>query len=278
MDNRNIGTAKGPSSEMLARFEPARRDSARSSPPPAPASQAEAIVQAFNSWAFKREQPDSAEKLKRLALLAIEQAAPLGFVLYWGRGPRADVAAPERRCLEYLTALIRRVETRHAPGAEVTLICTDTHARLNGYGALSTQHYFAQVTAEAGLHGFKTCFLSDLVRWAEDRIDETRALEPPPQDTLAGLAASAAKWYRGDGSVEEGARRYYSANMIERQAVEAAFPRAVFVTFNGSDLRPLFPENMPVFYMYSLRRGMAVKPWFMAEEEEFDDARREAVP
>jgi hypothetical protein len=57
-------------------------------------------------------------------------------------------------------------------------------------------------------------------------------------------------------------------NLFEKQAVEAAFPDAIFVTFNGSDLRPLFPERMPIFYMYSVRRGVAVKPWFMPAEVE----------
>jgi hypothetical protein len=51
--------------------------------------------------------------------------------------------------------------------------------------------------------------------------------------------------------------------MIEKRAVEFAFPRAIFVTFNGSEYRCLFPEHMPIFYMYSLRRGMGVKPWFL---------------
>ena len=32
---------------------------------------------------------------------------------------------------------------------------------------------------------------------------------------------------------------------------------------NGSELRSLFPERLPVFYMYSLRRGTCVKPWFL---------------
>ena len=274
MSDRPIGASLCEQAETRG---PARR-SARSALPPSLDSQAEALVQAFNSWAFKREQPDSAEKLRRLAFLAVEKATPLAFVLYWGRGPRADVAAPERQCLDYLTALVGRVEARHPPGAQLTLICTDTHARLNGYGSLSTQRYFRQVTAAAGLHGFKTCFLSDLVTWAQDRIDETQAQAQAPQDTLEGLTASAAKWYRGAASIEEGARRYFSANMIERQAVEVAFPHAVFVTFNGSEQRPLFPETMPVFYMYSVRRGVAVKPWFMAEESIFDDQRRAAAP
>ena len=250
--------------ERSLEFDAPRRGG-RSSPPP-PAVQAEALVQTFNSWAFKREQPDNSEKLKAAAAHAIHTETALGFVLYWGRGPRGDVGGPERRCLDYLSALTGRVMARHAPGAEMTLICTDTHAELNGYSPLSTRRYFAQVTAEAERHGFRTCFLSDLVQWAEDRIDEGRASELPSDETLRRLEGSAAKWYRGGGSIKDGARRYFRANMIERQAVESAFPNAIFVTFNGSDQRPLFPESMPIFYMYSVRRGVAVKPWFMADE------------
>lgn len=227
---------------------------------------AEALVQSFNSWAFKREQPDELGRLKRLAAMAIENETPLAFVLFWGRGPRVDVAAPERQCLDFLASLARRVRSMHAPGAELTLICTDTHAELNGHSRLSTRRYFAQVERAAGEHGFRTCFLSDLVAWAEERIDAARALERPAPELLRDLTASAGKWYGGGRPPEEGARLYYRANMIEKQAVEAAFPDAIFVTFNGSNLRPLFPDRMPIFYMYSVRRGVAVKPWFMPAE------------
>ena len=47
---------------------------------------------------------------------------------------------------------------------------------------------------------------------------------------------------------------------------ELAFPNAVFITFNGSEFRCLFPDRMPIFYMYSLKRGVAVKPWFLPDE------------
>jgi hypothetical protein len=229
---------------------------------------AESLVQSFNSWAFKREQPDDLERLRRVAQAAIERVSPLVFVLYWGRGPRTHVAAPERQCLDFLASLTRRVRHLHGPGADVAIICTDTHAELNGHAALLTRSYFAEVEREAAERGFRTCFLSDLVAWAKDRIDEGRALERPSPDILRDLTASAAKWYAGARSVEDGARLYYRANMIEKQAVEAAFPNAIFVTFNGSDFRPLFPDNMPIFYMYSLRRGVAIKPWFMTAEGE----------
>jgi hypothetical protein len=74
------------------------------------------------------------------------------------------------------------------------------------------------------------------------------------------------KWYRGEGTCEQGAAKYYRMNMVERRAVELAFPRSIFITFNGSKLRGLLPERLPIFHMYSLRRGVAVKPWFLPAE------------
>jgi hypothetical protein len=50
---------------------------------------------------------------------------------------------------------------------------------------------------------------------------------------------------------------------VEKRAVEIAFPHSIFITFNGSRLRALFPKHLPIFYMYSLRRGVSVKPWFL---------------
>jgi len=61
----------------------------------------------------------------------------------------------------------------------------------------------------------------------------------------------------------EGARRYLEMNMLESRAVETRFPEAIFVTFSSSRLRDMFPRNLPVFYMYSLRRGFSSKPWFL---------------
>jgi hypothetical protein len=40
------------------------------------------------------------------------------------------------------------------------------------------------------------------------------------------------------------------------------FPHSIFITFNGGKLRCLFPTRLPIFYMYSLRRGVSIKPWF----------------
>ncbi len=45
--------------------------------------------------------------------------------------------------------------------------------------------------------------------------------------------------------------------------MERAFSRSIFVTFNGSPLRRLFPDGLPIFYMFSFRHGISDKPWFL---------------
>jgi hypothetical protein len=89
---------------------------------------------------------------------------------------------------------------------------------------------------------------------------------PPDPDQIDRLQRSAERWYRGGGSPRQGAEQYLRANAIERRAVEIAFPDAIFVTFNGAEFDFLFPAALPKFYMYSLRKGWSVKPWFMAAD------------
>jgi hypothetical protein len=131
----------------------------------------------------------------------------------------------------------------------------------------SIADYFAAVEACAGDFGFEHCWMSHLTR-AAAAIRETLDDTMPDDVTLQQLAKSAAKWYRGGESPQYAALAYYKINMVEKRAVEIAFPNSIFITFNGSRLRALFPKHLPIFYMYSLRRGVSVKPWFVVSDSE----------
>jgi hypothetical protein len=231
--------------------------------PPSAIALAEKVVAAFNTWAFKREQPSDLSAMTQVAADAIGRGEPVGFVLYWGKGPRCFAGEPEAQTLDYLARLGERVQSVYAGGASFTLILTDTHAGLNGHLPACIDQYYASVEAQLGHGGFSTCRLSRLVTdlGAQDGPADEVCL-----DTVRKLQGSAEKWYRGDGTAEDGALRYYRLNMVERRAVEQAFPRSIFITFSGSELRSLFPQRLPVFYMYSLRRGVGVKPWFLAAD------------
>jgi L-tyrosine isonitrile synthase len=225
---------------------------------------ADDVLNSFNTWAYKREQPSDPEKLHQVVAETLARGEPLSFVLYWGRGPREKLDAPDITCLEYLHSLGQRVNAAYAPGAALTLIFTDTHAKLNGYPVPETHRYFAEIDAHAKQLGFSSCKLSQLTKAALDEGGPIEAVSEVPQDIREILCESAAKWYHGGASIEQGALDYYNCNMIERRAVELAFPRSIFITFNGSKLLGLFPRGLPIFYMYSLRRGFGVKPWFLS--------------
>jgi hypothetical protein len=228
---------------------------------------AETVLRSFNTWAFKREQPADPQLMLRMISESISLGEPVSFILYWGKGPRCRLGEPDIDCLDYLGALAQRVREAYEPGAAIKLIFTDTHAELNGHAPLGVREYFAEVEASAGERGFETCVLSQLTRSAEAVAACATNGDIVPEETLQRLSASARKWYRGDGTAGQGALKYFQMNMIEKRAVELAFPRSIFVTFNGSDLRSLFPDYLPIFYMYSLRRGVSVKPWFLPAPE-----------
>lgn len=221
------------------------------------------VVQSFNTWAFKREQPSDLGLLTRFATRAVMRREPLSFVLYWGKGPRSNIESYDLQCMDYLSSLVARVQAVYAPGAELTLVLTDTHASLNGHPAENIASYFGEVEAEAGKRGFDCYLLSDLTEAAGRGVVVQDS--EPSEETLQQLVRSAMRWYRGEGSPEEGAKRYYAMNMIEKQVMQLFFPSSVFVTFNGREHRDLFPDRLPIFFMYSLKRGTSVKPWFLPE-------------
>lgn len=227
---------------------------------------AEVVLKRFNTWAFKREQPSSLPGLLRAVEACIARAEPVGFVLYWGKGPRADLAAPDIACLDHLAAMGQRIAAAYSEGVRFTLCLTDTHARLNGHAEGAIDSYFDAVAMAASDRAMQTVRLSELVAavsWDVATTDEAAHGSADSHDMLSRLGACASKWYRGGDDASEGARRYLAMNMVERLAVERHFPDSIFVTFNGSAYRQLFPQGMPVFYMYSMRRGTSVKPWFV---------------
>ncbi len=228
-------------------------------------SNIDAIVGGFNTWAFKREQPSDMALLRQAVANAVMERAPVPFVLYWGKGPRIEAAGMEAQSLAYLASLGERVQRIFPSGARFDLLLTDSHARLNGYQEQDINAYFDSITKAAGRYGFTCRRLSEVTNSAQSSINHEPLERPDPQ-LLANLSRSAAKWYLGSDDPSVAAVRYFALNMIERRAVAQTYPDAIFITFNNSQFRPLFPRELPIFYMYSVKKGVAVKPWFMEDD------------
>jgi L-tyrosine isonitrile synthase len=224
----------------------------------------ERILAAFNVRTFRREPPGGEQLMLQFIARAIAFNEPVPFIMYWGKGPRPVMAKPDLDCIAFLDAMLDRVREVYAHGAKLKLLFTDTHALLNGHALDTVRSYFGEVAHYVRERGIESCWLGDVVRTSG--LAETKAEDEMPQELGERLTASAKKWYFGEGTVEEGALRYYRANLIERRAVETVYPHSIMITFNTSALRALLPLGLPVFYMYSMRRGLSVKPWFVATE------------
>jgi hypothetical protein len=224
----------------------------------------EKILSAFNARAFRREQPSDTPLMLETIAKAIASNEPVPFVMYWGKGPRTAVAKPDTDCLDFLKSLVDRVGPVYSHGATMNLVFTDTHAALNGYVDADIRSYFKGIDHCARARGFETCWLGDLTRAAGADLESNEC--EMPDDIAVRLTASANKWYRGGGTVEQGALKYFRMNMVERRVVGLAFPRSIMITFSASALRIVLPMNLPIFYMYSLRRGLSVKPWFISPD------------
>lgn len=235
----------------------------RTIPEPPDRSKAEDILKAFNTWAFKREQPSDLRLLREFIVRAERQEEPLSFVAYWGKGPRDEIAEPDLQCIQYMKQMLGRIDAIHEPGTELHLILTDSHARLNGHKVKSINKYFKAVEAVAAENGFSSWRLQALTQAMRPALRSIpRVLPQESKELLLDLEKSAAKWYRGGNSVDEGAKQYFDMNMVEKRVIERVFPNSIFITYNSSQLRALFPTQLPIFYMYSIKKGVGVKPWF----------------
>jgi hypothetical protein len=281
-DNELPGAIVYPCSSPAEENEPASGHGSRGNGRPkrkSPAATADQVLRSFNTWAFKREQPSDPKLLLQTVATALERHAPVSFVLYWGKGARDEGAEPEQQCLDYLGGMAARVREVYEPGAKIKLLFTDTHAELNGHSKQVIRRYFDDIKSIAEPRGFETAWLGHLVKAAGNLATAAPLEEFVPNETLASLVASAQKWYRGSATAREGALTYLRMNLIEQRVVERAFPGSIFVTFNGSKMRCLFPKQLPIFYMYSLRRGMSVKPWFLpAPGAQLDTGTDQAKP
>jgi L-tyrosine isonitrile synthase len=224
-------------------------------------SKTDEILRAFNTWAFKREQPSDQDLLQAAVARFVQRNEPVSFVAYWGKGQRDHFSGPDDQCLKYLRKMLTRIDAVHSPGTEFHLVFTDSHARLNGHDVGSTNDYFTSVETAARQHSFACCRLTELTNAMSATLKPCADL-PPPDQLLAQLRQSANKWYRGKKPIDVGAQEYFDLNMIEKRVIERVFPNSIFVTFNSSKFRLLFPDRLPIFYMYSVKKGVAVKPWF----------------
>ena len=156
----------------------------------------EQILRSFNTRAFKREKPEKPELMLEFVTQAQARRAPISFVEYWGKGLRLD--AGERRNLPawiFFNSMMSRIGEIYEPGADFTLVFTDTHAALNGHSQASIFRTLRSGTRSAS-PPVQHLPAQQLVNAAGLRPDERRNSRFHRR-VLAELRPSAAKLFKG---------------------------------------------------------------------------------
>lgn len=218
-------------------------------------SKAEKILATFNTWQFKREQPQNAQSLLAAINKAMDNDQPIPFVLYWGKGEKNLPDTREEKALDQLKKISEHIRTIYPKGAHFTLIFTDTHAEHNGYSLDEIESYYKYIEKLCQPHRFDFIYMSKVCP-----LQPVNAKGHIPKSVLRILTDSSQKHYK-KSDYQKGAREYFQINQTEKQKIAECFADCIFLTYSGSDLNILFPD-LPIFYAYSTCKGCSEKPWF----------------
>lgn len=220
------------------------------------------IIEQFDTWAFKREQPNSDGLIFQAVKKAVVDDKPIPFVLYWGKGEKNIAGEPEIKALDFLESINSRIMKKYEFGAEFTLVFTDTHAKLNGYTDEDINRYYSSVKNMALQRKMKWLFMSEFVSLDFEALTKEQEHQKIDKDVLELLKESSNKHFKRSSDSTLGARVYYTLNQKEKIEIERNFPDNIFITYSGSELNDIFPR-IPIFYMYSTEKGTSTKPWFV---------------
>lgn len=234
---------------------------------------AEEILTRINTWQDKRCQPAKLEQISSLINSAILNTQPLEFLTYWGCGARDKPIEAERLAMERLRAFMDKASHTTVLTPCLTLLLTDVHCWVNGKPDERVASYFAEITRLANEFGFKTRLLSDV--WAAGGQDPKAFLDPGYQhaysdeqswsalaEKLRDALVLQANKHAENGNPEAAGRKYLAGCELESAIIEDICSDSIFLTYNGEDADPFIPD-LPRMYIYSTKRGTAIKPWFM---------------
>lgn len=227
-------------------------------------SPADAVLEAINSRHFRREYPFLEDRLK----LKIERQEPLHFVGFWGASSKTTLNQHDADTIAHLHEWLTRVRAVYAPGAQVTFLLADFHARNNGYQEAQYLPYLKEVRQALHAQGFSTLWLSELwEKWgitAQDVEKQRKSKKAGWWNSVAiatNLEHRAAKNFAGDDA-RLGAQKYHVMRKIEKPCLEKEFRDAVFLVYGDSALQPLYPK-LPTVYLWTEKSGFSNCPWFM---------------
>ncbi|HHD63114.1 MAG TPA: hypothetical protein ENK96_01845 [Desulfobulbaceae bacterium] len=234
-----------------------------------------AILKAINKRRFlrKRFNEKQAVCVTRRLRHVVSQGEAVKFLMMWGVGTKQETGCWEEYALAQLEGMFREIKKIWPVGAALKIVFADTHARINRIPEAVIEHYYSSL-----LHLIKRipAFQSELIRlsalWNKcRRRPEDVACGKSPDSLISReqyefIKKNATKRYYG-ADPEEGARRYLKARLADNMILEAEYSDHIFLTYNNPAVMAPFQPELPVLYVWSLRRGRSCSPWFLPNEE-----------
>lgn len=221
------------------------------------------VLNSFNTWRFKSEQPKDKEAFLNIISNCINEDKPIKFALYWGKGDRNIAGVNEKAAFKYLSDFFNTLKKEYPKGSEVSIIFTDTHAKLNGYSNQTINEYYSSISKMTEADNFKTVLLSDLIGSSPDKPLITESEYKISDALFKKLKIACQKHDKSGRNIEEGAKLYFQQTQIENKIITQKYHDNIFLTYNSSDYNEVLPTSLPIFYMNSIRKGIKIKPWFM---------------
>jgi len=237
------------------------------------------IISKLTTWKFKRATPNMGQ-LEAIIQKHLEQGGSIPFVMYWGCGKRDNINKYDQMAIERLFEMLNNCNYSSSHNFKLTIIFTDIHARLNRKPHERYFKYFSAIedclkstknnnietimlSKVWKLSGFDEGALEDMINnWHRDEKDKYEN----NLELKKGLIESAKKHFEGD-LAERAAFSYYIACQHDKIAVKELFNDNIFLTYNGPSSNPILPDLAKI-YMYSFKKNVTDKPWFMNEEED----------
>ncbi|NWK79675.1 class I adenylate-forming enzyme family protein [Aquitalea sp. LB_tupeE] len=233
---------------------------------------ARAALLAIDTNRFKRANCSDREKITAQFQSRILRDLPLHFLTYWGAGQRNEINENDVRAMQRIKEMLEVTCSQKPLMAEITLIFTDIHAKLNGKSANRVDLYFQRIEKLAAQHGFNCVRASDIWNKSginpEDLLNGGTTLSLVELSDELGLGCMALEMLRKSaqrhveiGDAADGLRNYLYICSIEKKLYADEFSESVFLTYNDPCLSTICPD-LPKMYIYSFSKGMTAKPWF----------------
>lgn len=195
---------------------------------------------------------------------------PLRFVSHWGIGGRCSCGQSEIRALDFLESWLDELSARIGLACTVDFLITDTHARINGVPPETAAHYAKsamQLLESRGHHAFlMSDWLGSLdgdgaAAWREGYAVSDREWGQLPETWVRELRRCAALRIKNTHSVDESARRYYEANLVESALIGYYMPLHALISFQNPGVEFLLPP-LPKIHAYVGPDHLVKRPWF----------------